>query len=426
MGEGEWIWLLGGALILSGGVMASLYPAAVLSGLKPIFVLKGRFKNSPAGLLVRKGLMIFQFGVAVAMIAGTLIISQQLNFMRNRKLGFAIEQTLVLKSIGMEDRNHAVKAERLKTALLRLPGVKSATVSTAVPGDDNVWATSVGKPGAERTSAIYTVGVDEQFLPSFEFGLAAGRFFSKEFQSDERAAILNMEALQLLEIATPEQALAQRLVWRNSDTLTVVGVLAPFHNRSLKRTIDPVLFRLIDAEYRFFSLKVHAANLPSILTEARHLYNDIFPEATFEYFFLDEFFGRQYRADERFGYAFGVFAMLAIVVACLGLLGSIIYAVSQRTKEVGIRKVLGASVANIAALLSLDFLKLVAVASVIAAPVAWLAMNRWLQDFAYRVDIGWEVFALSAAAALVIALLTVSTQAIKAALANPVEALRCE
>ncbi len=420
------IWLFGSALILSGGVMASLYPAAVLSGLKPVFVLKGRFKSSPSGLLVRKGLMIFQFGVAVAMIAGTLIISQQLNFMRNQKLGFAIEQTLVLKSTGMEDRHRAVKAERLKTALLKLPGVKSAAVSTAVPGDDNVWATSVGKPGAERTSTIYTVGVDEQFLPSFEFGLAAGRFFSKEFQSDERAAILNMEALRLLEIATPEQALAQRLVWRNSDTLTVVGVLAPFHNRSLKRTMDPVLFRLIDAEYRFYSLKVHAANLPAILAEARHLYNDIFPEATFEYFFLDEFFDRQYRADERFGYAFGIFATLAIVVACLGLLGSIIYAVSQRTKEVGIRKVLGASAANIAALLSLDFLKLVAVASIVAAPIAWLAMNRWLQDFAHRVDIGWEVFALSAAAALLIALAIVSTQAIRAALANPVEALRHE
>ncbi|MBD0258665.1 MAG: ABC transporter permease [Cytophagales bacterium] len=421
----HWLTLL--ALAVGVGVLAGLYPAAVLSAFRPVAVLKGRFSAGPQGMGLRKVLVVFQFTVSVALIAGTLVVYRQLHYMRDQPLGFRKEQTLVLR---MNDREYMERHhETLKEQLAAVPGVQSVSASSATPASGNyngAYTEIENTNGVMQAANLSLYSVDYDYLPQYGIKAVAGRTFSKSFATDSTEALmLNEAAVASLGYPSAEAAVGKRFAqWGRKGR--VIGVISNFHLGSLHDSIAPLSLRVSPGSYRLFSLRVKAGDEAGTVERVGRAWQKLVPQRPFEYFFLDEQFDRQYRAEERFGQLFLYFSSLAIFIACLGLLGLISYITLQRTKEIGVRKVLGASVGSIVVLLSKDFLWLVGVALVVAVPVSWYAMSRWLENFAYHTQVGWWVFALSGGLALLIALLTISFQAIKAALANPVYSLRSE
>ncbi|HEX6849144.1 MAG TPA: ABC transporter permease, partial [Chitinophagaceae bacterium] len=422
-------WQLFFALFTLGTFLSGIYPAFVLASFRPIIVLKGIFKNSSGGINLRRGLIVTQFVISVVLIAGTIIVYQQVRYMRNQKLGANIDQTLVLKGAGsLQDSLYGTTFQPFKTELLKQPPIKSVAASTNVMGREIYWTSGTRRLDAQNETSVtlYYLGIDHDFIPGYDIKLLAGRNFSKEFKTDERAVLLNQTAVELLGYKNANEAINGKLARGRRDTMTVVGVVADYHHQGLQKVIDPMIFLLYPNVRGFYSLKVQSANLPQTIAAINKTWDKYFPADPLEYSFLDETFSQQYKADQLFGKVFGVFAFVAILIACFGLLGLSAYNVLQRAKEIGIRKVLGASVQNILLLLSTDFLKLIIVALFIAIPVGWYIMHSWLKDFAYRIDIQWWVFIIAALIAVLIAFFTISSQAIKAALTNPVKSLRTE
>ena len=413
-------------VLLMGSLLSGLYPAFVLSGFRPIAVLKGKLKSSTGGLALRQSLIVFQFGAAVVLIVGTLTVYRQLRFMQEQDLGFATDQMLVLRAPGVTDSTYDSRASSFKTELVNAGLAQKVTASAYVPGIEILWTSSFRRKDqlTQQRLTLYNTAIDYDFLDAYQIKLAAGRNFSLKFGTDSSAVLLNEAAAELLGFDKPSDALNKELI--SGDTLHIVGVVKNYHQQGLRTPHWPMLLRLRPASGRFYSLKVKAANLSQTVQAIKDRYDQFFPNNPFEYFFLDTFFDEQYRAERQFGLVFGLFAGLAIFVASLGLFGLAAFMAGQRTKEIGIRKVLGASVSNIFLLLSKDFLKLILVAFVLSIPVAWYLMSQWLSDFAYRTTIGAGVFVLAGVLALLIALITVSYQAIKAAVANPVTSLRME
>src|ERR1700744_965655 len=420
-------WLIFSGIFISGTLLSGLYPAFVLSDYKPVAVLKGAFKNTSGGLVLRKGLIILQFGISVVLIAGTIIVYQQVNFMRNQKLGVNINQTLVLDGVQtISDSTYMNVLQPFKTDLLKNPGVKGMSASTSVMGKEIYWTNGYKSLDHSELGAItlYRLGVDHDFIPQFQLNMLAGRNFSKDFKSDSSAAILNEQALAVLGFKDPKDAIGKKIASR--DTLTVIGVVQSFHHLGLQKPIDPQLISLRPNARQAYSIKLQTTDLQKTIADIKVTWNKYFPNDPFNYFFLDDQFNGQYQSDQRFGEMFSLFAFLAILIACFGLIGLSAYNILQRTKEVGIRKVMGASMQNVVFILSKDFLILVILSFVIASPVSWLIMHHWLQDFAYRIDISLWVFGVAGLIALAIALSTISYQAIRAALVNPVKSLRSE
>ena len=421
-------WLIFSGIFAGGSLLSGLYPSFVLSNYQPLAVLKGAFKNTSGGLLLRKGLIVLQFGISVILIAGTIIVYQQVKFMRNQQLGVNINQTLVLDGAqSIRDSAYANVLQPFKTELLKQPGIKSITSSTAVMGNEIYWTNGLKSLDHKNLGAVtlYLLGVDEVFIPQYEIKMVAGRNFSKQFGSDNKNAILNEKAASLMGFKTADDAINKKIT-RGNDTLTVVGVVQNFHHLGLQKAIDPQLMLYRPNTRNAYSIKMQTTDAQGTLASVEKTWNKFFPNDPFSYYFLDDQFNHQYKADQQFGKVFTLFAFLAILIACFGLLGLSAYNILQRTKEVGIRKVLGASVSNVLFILSKDFLWLVTISFVIAAPVSWWIMHTWLQDFAYRINISWWVFAIAGLLAVAIALGTICTQAIKAALANPVKSLRSE
>ncbi|HEY2721098.1 MAG TPA: ABC transporter permease, partial [Chitinophagaceae bacterium] len=386
-------WLLMIGVFLVGSLLSGIYPAFILSGFKPVSVLKGLFKNSVAGLALRKGLIILQFTISVVLIIGTFVVYRQVNYMRSQPLGANVAQTLVVGGpFSLEYHKYDNIYQPFKNAVLDLPGVKNMTASTGVMGKENTWANAVWRLDAAYPNPVtlHFLGVDYAFLPSYEIKLVAGRNFSKDFPSDSSAVILNESALPVLGFENAEKAIGQKL--KRGDTMSIIGVIKDFHTESLNKNIDPELITLLPTVRSDYSIKIESANMAAVIHSIQTAWDKYFPNDPFNYYFLDESFNAQYKADAQFGKLFGGFALLAIIIACVGLMGLSAYNVLQRRKEIGIRKVLGASIVSVFSILSKEFLQLVFIAIIIASPVAWFIMHRWLENYAYRIKIsGWII-----------------------------------
>jgi len=413
-------------IIFITGILAGSYPAMVLSGFKPITVLRGAFRSSAKGIALRKGLVVFQFSLSIALIAGTVIVIAQLDHLQHKNLGFSQDKMLVIDF--NYDSKIVSQLDVIKQTFLQEKEVKSVAASRSVPGSyfPNAY-TEIETPNgnlAQEAPALFEVDID--FIPHFNIQMAAGRPYSRDFLADTlHALVINEAAARLYGYAKPEDIIGKRFSqWGREGR--VIGVTKDFNYLSLHKRVEPLALRLEPRSSRFLSLHIQSENLPATIAKLGKIWTKLAPQRPYLYSFLDDSFNRQYVADQRFRNLFSVFATLAIFIACLGLLGLVTYTAQQRTKEIGVRKVLGASVGNIVQLLSTDFIKLVLLAGLIASPLAWWAMNKWLDSFAYRMEIHWWIFVSAGLIAVVIALLTVSWQAIRAAMANPVDSLRNE
>jgi putative ABC transport system permease protein len=404
------------------GLLAGIYPALVLSSYKPVIVLKGRFTTGTRGILLRKGLVIAQFTISIALMIATIVVYHQMNYMRTQDLGFSKDQMMIIDTNGDPAKN------AFQQELAKVPEIKSTAMSSSVPGGGNPGAYSEIEniKGDLQIANLDLYFVDFDYINQYKIKIIAGRGFSRDYGTDTtQAMVLNEAAVKMFGYHSPEQAIGKRFKqWGREGK--IIGVMKDFHFRSLQQPIKPLSMRIEPRGCNLVSVNLSASNLPATISAIENKWKKLIPNRPFNYYFLDEFFDRQYRSEVRFGNLFLNFAILAIFISCLGLLGLASYSTIQRTKEVGVRKVMGATVSNIVNLLSKDFLKLVVISFVIAAPIAWFGMYKWLQNFAYRINLGWWSFVLAGLAAIMIAFITVSFQAIKAAVANPVKSLRTE
>ena len=409
------------------GLLAGSYPAFFLSAFRPIDVLKGKLKIGSRSGGLRSGLVVVQFFFSIVLIIGTIVIYRQLNYIQTKNLGFKKDQVLIINSAYALNNN----ADPFKNEVLKLQGVKSGTFSGYLPvpssRNDNTWSKEA--VFNEKTGFnMQNWSVDHDYIPTLGMEIIKGRNFSREFGTDSTGMIINEATAAILGYPDPVGKRVYTIANTNSPTMipyTIIGVVKNFHFESLKKDIAPLSF-LLRRSTGLASFKVSTDNIKSLVNQVEKKWKTMAPSFPFSYQFLDESFDQMYREEQRIGKIAFTFSLLAIFIACLGLFGLAAFIAEARVKEIGIRKVLGANVSSIVNMLSKDFVKLVLIAAVFAFPIAWWGMNTWLKDFAFRVNIGWWVFALAGGIALLIALLTVSFQAIKAAIANPVTSLRSE
>jgi len=350
-----------------------------------------------------------------------------LTYMKNKDLGVSLDQTLVLKGPRIfDDSIFQENLDAFKTEILRIPGVKGITASSNVPGVENYWTSGFRRAsgGPEGANTVTNLGLDYEFVPQYHIKVVAGRNFDRQFLHDNKSVMINRSLSKELEFVEPKQAVGEKVISGN-DTLTIVAVLEDFHEMSLKTAIIPVVYRLMPAS-QFYSIKLETSNYKNVIEAIDGPWKTIFPGNPIDYFFLDQFFNKQYERDDRFGQVFTLFTALAIFIASLGLIGLASFMTLQRTREIGIRKVMGSTSSGIVVLLSKGFLQPVLIAIALACPLGWWLMERWLQSFPYRTDINPWVFAISGFLVLLIAFVSVSSQTLKAALTKPADTLKYE
>jgi putative ABC transport system permease protein len=427
-------WYLGliALLWIGGTLLSGFYPALVLASFKPVSVLKGKLKNSKGGVVLRKSLVIGQFVISAALIASTLIVNRQLDFMMNQDIGMNIEQVLVLERPGSQTNEDEFpsKVEAFKNSFANSTSIKGITSSLTVPGKLREYKAAVKKYGADDTELVPMRfnSMDYEFIDVFGMKLLAGRNFSREFPKDQDTSVVVTQSLvKQLGFKSNDDILGQTLQIPNFGwSAIVVGVVNDYHQVSFKKTLDPTIFYCNLRFPEYFSVKISTADLPAALAEIERAWNTNFPGNPFEYFFLDEYFNQQYKNEQRFGRLFSIFSGLAIMIGCLGLLGLSAFTAAQRTKEIGIRKALGSSEQSIFILVSSDFIKLVLIAVLLSIAPTYYIMNTWMEGFAFKAGISWIVFVWAGFGVLSVSLLTVSFQILKAARTNPVSALRYE
>ncbi len=411
-------------LIVFVGMASGAYPALFLSRFEPALTLKNRLFTGKRKSILRKAFIVCQFTVSIILIIGTVAVYAQIDFMKNRYLGFEKEKKLVFRA--RFNNNH----EAIKNEFLKHHNIIGATACSAPPGEgySNRTTRVVGRE--DENWPMNDMNFDHDFIPEFKIQMAAGRSFSDDMSTDAgRSCIINEAAVRHFGWSSPEEAIGkvlERGPREPENRRTIIGVVKDFHYTGLQRAIEPLVMLNEPQNFYSISLTIKTENLSETLSFIEGKWNELHLGSIFSYSFLDERFDRFYRSEEITGKMLTVFASLAIFLSCLGLFGLVCFTVRQRTKEIGVRKALGASVPNILSLLSKEFLKWIVISNVIAWPVAYFVGNKWLENFAFRIDMGWWMFAVAAFAALVIALLTLSFQTIKAAAANPVDSLRYE
>ena len=424
-------WLVASIVFCIGSLLSGLYPAFILSAFRPITALKKAISSTGASgsANLRRGLVIFQFAASIALIAGTLALYRQIEYMRNQDLGVDIEQKLVLRDFSSQDSTFAERIETFKTALITNPEIQGFTASTDIPGKEvgsssNLRRVNKDSKGTKRCRMF---GIDTEFIEHYDLEVVAGRAFSEDFKADQNSAILNETAVSVLGFESPEQAINQEIANNSGEVkLRIIGVLKDYHQESLKFNFKPIVYRNREAGWNYYTLQVKTSEVPELLSFVEMQWKSHFPNSPLQHFFLDSFFDQQYEADKRFGWVVTFFSLLAIIVACLGLFGLSSFNVSRRTKEIGIRKILGAGLGQIILLISKDFIRLILISSIIAIPIIYFLIQSWLVHYAYQVALSWWFFLLPVGFIFLAAWFTIGFQAIKAALANPIESLRYE
>jgi putative ABC transport system permease protein len=428
-------WFLGLAALLwlVGTVLSGFYPSIVLSSFAPVSVLKGKLKNSFGGIFLRKSLVVFQFVASVALIAGTFIVFNQLRYMMSQDIGMNIDQVLVVERPGIvsnDRKTEELSIDVFRNEVKRNPTVTSITASGTIPGKQREYKRIVKRYGApdDEQVTIKSNSMDYEFVDVFKMKLIAGRLFDERYNDSDTSIVVSESAAKLLGFKTPEEAIGQpvTIVSFGGWSPLIIGVVNDYHQLSLKKSLDPSFFYFTKYGGEFYSMRLNTNDLQGSIDNVRTSWNKAFPGNPFEYFFLDDFFNRQYENERKFGKLFTTFSILAVIVSCVGLFGLSAYTATQRTKEIGIRKALGSTENGIFILLSKEYMKLVGFSIVIATPLIWWVMNNWVQTFPYRTDISPFVFLISGVMVLLVALITVSYQTVKASRTNPVESLRYE
>jgi putative ABC transport system permease protein len=424
-----WIFPIVLGLMLIVGLIAGAYPAFYLSSFQPILVLKGRIAKGFKNSWLSSGLVTFQFIISIVLIIGTIVIYNQLNYIRSKRIGYSREQVVVLHNTYYLDK----QINTFRNELLTIPNVLNASVTGDLPTEKNFdnegWFRDVN---FDPTKAVILTNfyVDENYIPTLGMQLKSGRNFSKDFKTDSTGLILNEEAVKVLGMKEPLKELLYRPKFKDNNiigvtTFHILGVVNDFNFSTLHQKIGPLVIQL-GSNTGSIAVRLGTGNIQKAIKNVQSLWNTIVPGQPFNYTFMDADFNNMYTSEQRTGKLFIAFAIFAILIGCLGLFGLITYAAEQRTKEIGLRKVLGASINSIVFLLSKDFTRLVFIASLIAFPIAWYAMHSWLQSFAYRVEIKWWIFIIAGLISLTIAFITVSVQAFKAAIINPAKSLKNE
>jgi putative ABC transport system permease protein len=433
-------------LLVIGSLASGIYPALVLSNYQPLAVLSGSFKNSSKGRLLRKGLVVFQFIITVVLLVGTAVIYTQVDQMRKQELGVDIDQTIVVRSpiVAISEDEQELKRLAFKNEVTRLPQVASMAFSETLfgQGTTDMNTTNFYAVGKEELRGVvyYFYRVDADFISTFGFNILAGREFDNNLDKDAvnpkngigTVMLLNETARKLMGFQTNEDAIGGKVAGGFNFQFDIVGIFNDYNHHSLKTNVDPTIF-IYDANSssaNYTSIKVDIGageqSYKSVLNNIEGIYREVYPSSDFDYYFLDEKFNEQYKADQQFGTVFGVFTSITVFVSILGLFGLVLYEVQQRIKEIGIRKVLGADISSIIRMLSTSFMKLILLSIVIALPTTYWGATTWLQRYAYQVELQWYIFVLPAILILLIAFATVAVQAIKVAKRNPIDALRYE
>lgn len=414
-----WLYL---AIVIGVGLLAGLYPALLMSSFTPIRSLKGKVSHGIMDIIFRKGLVVFQFSIAIILIIGTTLILQQLDFIQNRNIGLNKEQVLAIDLKGNGKKADVLLKEMSKNSKV----VNASLNSFSFKGVANITVLPEGFSQTELTSSP-VISVDENFFNTLQIKVIEGRNFSKDFPTDlNEAFIINEAALKEFRWKTPKEAIGKKVDWAFGKSGKIIGVVKDFNFSSMKENVKPMLMHIYPQWFGFLTLRLKTSDLPQTLKQLESTWKTVVGDAPFKSAFLEDDFNGLYRSEQNMRSVLSAFTFLSVFVACLGLFGLAAFTIKQRFREIGIRKVLGSNVSGIVQLLSKDFLKLVAISILIATPVAWYAMHKWLQDFAYKIDISWWVFVMAGVLAALIAYITVALQAVKAAIANPIKSLRTE
>jgi len=420
-------------MLTTGIVLSGIYPAFVLSGFRPSQILKGKYKTSKGGILLRQGLVTIQFSITIILIGSALIVQQQIKYMKNQNLGINIEQTLALEAPTIND-HYRSKMNSFKNELKDINEVKAVTRSGSVPGKEVAKFLANRREYAPvEDQKLYEMQmVDFDYLETYGLELIAGRDFDRNRPTDSIGLILNQAAVAQFGFESDESAIDERIILEVTPNKRnhIIGVVKNYHQQGLQKNYTPIIL-FMDPDYSwipitYFSVSIKTDNMQQTINQIEGLWEKFFPESSFDYFFLDEFFNRQYIADQQYGRVFVTFSFLAIFIASMGLFGLTLFSTSSKTKEIGVRKVMGASTTTIVGLLNMENIKLILVASTLGIPICWFLINKWLEGYAFKVNLSWWMFITPVIIVLLIASITTSYLTIKAAMTNPTRSLRYE